>query len=359
MTVMTSSPLAGWLPMARRSARAALVAGALGVCGATGCVRHPDPQAPAPAAGSTTLHTLQLDGRTRSYWLHLPAASRPGERLPLVLLFHGHLGSAREIRRVSHLDDAADRERFIVAYPEGAGRLVSSGPTWNAGTCCGYATSHAVDDVAFALAVVRQVIREQQADSTRVFAAGFSVGGMLALRLACEQSATFAGVADVEGAMPDVPCAPARPLSVLLIQGDADEALRADEVELRSSDPRPYAASLESAANFWKTVDACGAGWSLLSSGALTGLSNDACARGTAVALYTVHGNAHAWPGGSRSWMFGAHPAPSVDASALLLHFFASYATPRPLAPLEVIAVPRGEVWARVSSDPPPSPRRR
>jgi polyhydroxybutyrate depolymerase len=223
--------------------------------------------------------------------------------------------------RVTALNEEADRRGFIVAYLQGTGSFLTDGPTFNVGTCCGYAATHGVDDVAFAVAVATEIARHEHGDSTRIFAAGFSVGGMLALKLACDVSGVFAGVADVEGAMPDVRCAPQRGVSVLLIQGDADEDLRADEVELRASQPAAYAATLEAAANFWAVTDGCARGWSLASTVDAFRLSAPGC-RGGAVTLYSVHGSGHSWPGGRRSWAFGSRPTQAVGASALVLDFF-------------------------------------
>ena len=80
----------------------------------------------------------------------------------------------------------------------------------DARTCCGYAAKHGVDDVAFLDSLVERLAAAKRIDRTRVTAAGFSAGGMLALRLACERPATFSRVVDVAGAMPDTVCARAR-----------------------------------------------------------------------------------------------------------------------------------------------------
>jgi polyhydroxybutyrate depolymerase len=229
--------------------------------------------------------------------------------------------------RVTGLNEEGDRRGFIVAYLEGTGSLLTDGPTFNVGTCCGYAMTQGIDDVAFAVAVATEIARHAHGDSTRIFAAGFSVGGMLALKLACEASDVFVGVADVEGAMPDIQCQPHRGVSVLLVQGDADEDLRADEVELRAARPAAYAATLEGAANFWAAADSCAPSWSLASTVDWFRLSAITCRDG-AVTLYSVHGNGHSWPGGRRGWALAHHPTRAVAASALLIDFFGT-ARPR------------------------------
>lgn len=292
------------------------------------------PPAAAPLAaslpGSTTLHSIVVDGRTRTYWLHVPRGARSDLPLPLVLVFHGHEESATVVMHASDLDAEADRQGFLVAYPDGSGRLRSAALSWNVGTCCGYARRHGIDDVDFAVALARTLVREAGADSTRVFAAGFSAGGMLALKLGCERAETFAGVADVEGAMPDAVCTPVRPVSVLLVQGDADDELRNDEVELRApATSRAYAASLESAAGFWAARNGCAVDdWSLAAAAEWTRISAQRCTSGRPVTLYTVRDNPHAWPGGHRTWVLAATPAPGMSASAIILGFFADRSAP-------------------------------
>src|SRR5687767_1404970 len=97
--------------------------------------------------------SLQHGGRQRSYLLHVPRATESARSLPLVLAFHGGGGEAEGFKGYAGLDAVADREGFLVAYPNGSGLLPRRLLTWNAGECCGYAMNQRVDDVGFAVAV--------------------------------------------------------------------------------------------------------------------------------------------------------------------------------------------------------------
>ena len=158
-----------------------------------------DTRAATLAPGSHTL-VVQHGGRSRSYIVHLPAASRSGTALPLVLAFHGGGGEAAGLQRYAGLDAVADREGFIVVYPFGTGPLPRRLLTWNAGECCGYAMNNNVDDVGFAIAVIDDLARRTSVDANRVYATGHSNGAMMVYRLAAERADRVAAIVPVAGA---------------------------------------------------------------------------------------------------------------------------------------------------------------
>ena len=299
---------------------------------APGCARVIGARSLAVArAGATTFHTLDVAGRRRSFLLHVPPSYRPGHPLPLVLVLHGHLGNANVAMEASGMNEEADRRGFVVAYPNGTGPLRYAFLSWNAATCCGSSRSSRVDDVAFADSLAAALARAGLADPRRVYAAGFSVGGMLALRLACERAGTFAAVADVAGAMPDTACAPRRAVSVLFFQGEEDDELRFDLRTLRRVDGHRFAHSLENALRFWARRDDCAPAIERDSTAGYT-RESARCPGARSVELYTVRGHPHAWPGGVRTWVLGPRPAPAVRASAIILDFFAHQPAGSPAA---------------------------
>lgn len=273
-------------------------------------------------AGSTSFHELRVGGRTRRFLLHLPPAAAV-RRVPLVLALHGHHGNGAVLAAQSHLDAVADRLGFAIAYPDGTGRFGYLALSWNVGTCCGDAHADSVDDLAFADSLIAATGRTVSVDITRVFAAGFSAGGMLALRLACTRAVQFLAVADIQGAMPDAACIPSRPVSVLLLQGDEDDELRYDLRTLRQPDGQYFAHSLEQALSFWSRINGCVPGAVARDTQPeATRTRATQCPPGRAVELVTVAGHPHAWPGGDRTWFLAPRPAGGIDASQLVLEFF-------------------------------------
>jgi len=157
------------------------------------------------------LLTIQHDSMDREAILHLPNASTGGI-LPLVLSLHP-LGNDMYGQAV--LDgfmDVSDNENFLLVYPNGiAGGsadpigITTSGKSWNAGSCCPTGTTRKIDDVGFIKTLIKYLIDniselsggQMQIDTSSIFATGFSNGGFMSNRLACEAPELFAAIGPV------------------------------------------------------------------------------------------------------------------------------------------------------------------
>lgn len=243
-------------------------------------------------------------------------------------MFHGYQANGATLMYESEMNEAADRAGDAIVYADGTGPFPYWGLTWNAVSCCGSAAEKKVDDIGFSGAIVHSLVDAGFADATRVYAAGFSAGGMLALRLACTSSRTYAAVADVAGAMPDTACVPARPVPVLLIQGEDDSDLRDDQSVDKHRKVHPWSTALEKALTFWGRVGGCGSSTLRDTTASYIRLRAGSCPEGEEVTLVTVHDHPHAWPGGRPAWVFGTRPAPAPNASEMLLDFFARHTSP-------------------------------
>jgi polyhydroxybutyrate depolymerase len=122
---------------------------------------------------------LTVNGLERSYLLHIPPGLDSQQPLPVVFAFHGGSQTPRGMRTVTRLNDVADQANFLVVYPEGVYR------SWNAGHCCGNAVTHNVDEPAFIRQMLFDLGTIASIDPKRIYALGYSNGGMLAYRLAC------------------------------------------------------------------------------------------------------------------------------------------------------------------------------
>lgn len=171
-----------------------------------------------PGAGTHTSQTVMVDGVERHYDLFVPVTYDPQNTSPLVLNFHGLLGSPSQQADWSQFNQQATLRGMVVAYPEGIGA------SFNAGACCGEAQSSNVDDIGFARALVDKLTSELCIDPRRVYVTGMSNGGHMSHTLACEAADVFAAAASVTGVMGLNPadCQPSRPISIMQFHGTAD-----------------------------------------------------------------------------------------------------------------------------------------
>ncbi len=72
----------------------------------------------------------------RSYMVHIPPNLDPLRPLPLVVAIHGAFETAKDMEKRSGFSNLADKEGFVVVYPNGIG-LFGLLQHWNAGHCCG------------------------------------------------------------------------------------------------------------------------------------------------------------------------------------------------------------------------------
>lgn len=282
--------------------------------------------APASAQELDAEHSVTVGGAARTYRLHIPVGAPPGA-LPLVVVFHGGGGNARNAARMSGMDAKADEAKFIVAYPNGSGPMAGGLLTWNTWRCCGYALDNRIDDVAFVRAMVEAIAREHAIDRKRIFATGLSNGGMMTYRVGCELADVFAAIAPVAGALDTEDCKPSAPVSVIVFHGKIDQHVPFEGgVPTKTVDYRHPRTdkSVGYAIDFWKRHDRCDAAPARERKGSVTHDSYACPATSTAVELYAIDGQGHAWPGGEKGLRAGNVDAPTTEISAtnLMWDFF-------------------------------------
>lgn len=176
------------------------------------------PAIPANASFVQTEHRLTVDGRERTYIVQSP--KQPRGKLPMVFLFHGGGGRGENLAAFGFREMVA-RKNFLAIYPTGWKN------NWNDGRNASRiaAQQEGVDDVKFVRAIVDDLAVRHQIDRTRLFATGASNGGIFSHYLAVHAADLFAAVAPVIGGLAE-PVAPlfkpSHPISLLVIQGDAD-----------------------------------------------------------------------------------------------------------------------------------------
>jgi polyhydroxybutyrate depolymerase len=274
--------------------------------------------------------TLIYEGIERSYLIRLPSGLAQGRGLvPLVVVLHGGGGNADNAERMTGFTEKAEKEGFIVVYPEGTGRFKGKLLTWNAGHCCGYAMKNRVQDVGFINALLDKLMKDYPVDPKRIYATGMSNGGMMTHRLGIELSNRFAAIAPVVATLFGDEAKPQYPVSALMINGMLDKHVPNQGGPPGGRFPNawdgtPAKPALEQAA-FWANADGCANTAEQEDRGAFI-LSQYPCPAGRVVAIYLVKDNGHAWPGGQQGSRRGDTPSSALNATDVIWAFFKAHA---------------------------------
>jgi polyhydroxybutyrate depolymerase len=162
-----------------------------------------------------------VDGITREYILHLPKNYGAGT-YPLVMVFHGGGGTAEQIKDHTKFNKLADRENFMVVYPNSVDK------NWSDGRI-GDKLPMERDDVKFIDMLLDTLINNYKVDSKHVFATGISNGGFFSFYLAYKLSKRILAIAPVSANIPDnlkENWKTEIPISLMLINGTKDPLVK-------------------------------------------------------------------------------------------------------------------------------------
>ena len=186
------------------------------------------------------------NGEEREYFLYVPDSYNENTDYPVLLNFHGFGGNAKDyINYESDFRDVAEQEGVILVYPQGS--LLSGFSHWNAAPVAEDNKSN-TDDIGFIELLIRDLQEDLSIDPNRIYATGFSNGGMFSYALACFTEGLIAGVAAVSGLQLNLEdCAPSHPINVLIAHSTTDDVI-------------PYAgssdvASVDETVSFWRTAN--------------------------------------------------------------------------------------------------------
>lgn len=276
----------------------AMAASSSSAASPTPSVRPPE----VPAPGNHQL-AMTWDGLERTYEVHAPPGYRPGHKLPLVVAIHHLRGDPVTMRQMTQFDAKADKEGFLVAYPNGVDTA------FNALICCSDN-----DDVGFIRAMVERLTRRWGADPARVYATGISQGADMSFRLAVEVPGMFAAIAPVSGgflgerAEKDPTFKPSRPVSVVSFIGDRDRLNKRMQAGLRT----------------WYRKLGCTPGATApVDPGKTVNRTAATCADRSDVVSYFISGMGHSWPGGTEDGL--GDPDTKINAVDVMWTFFKSH----------------------------------
>jgi polyhydroxybutyrate depolymerase len=253
------------------------------------------------------LEELISAGQVREFQLHIPAAYKADTPAALVLGFHGAGSNALQFESYSGFSYLADREGFIVVYPQALGEH----HTWN--TTMGSTNP----DLQFVRDLIDVLSARCSIDQNRVYASGHSNGGGMANRLACDLSDRIAAIGSVSGAYQWAEdCSPSQPVAVLSVHGTDDPIIPYNGFEGTDAPPAAYyliGVPIPQWASSWAHRNDCQEKSSrVVQSDQVIEDKWSNCSAGVEVFLYTVRGGGHGW-------------TQAFDAAQVIWDFFARH----------------------------------
>jgi polyhydroxybutyrate depolymerase len=285
----------------------------------------------AAKSDGNTQGSLTVDGRERTYELHVPVTYKTDQPVPLALILHGRLGDGRGTAALTHFDKVSDAHGFLAIYPDGLHR------SWADGRKVTDSDKEGTDDVKFLSELIHKLSSAHRIDGSRIYVAGISNGGFMTQRVACELSDQIAAVGVVAATMSEqiaASCHPNKPVSVVMMQGSLDTFVPIQGGAMGPNGSRGQILSLRATAEKWAGFDGCNSApeRSTLPDIARDGTtvqreSFSGCKEQAEVVAYTVEGGGHTWPGGKQylpAAIIGKTTR-NMDASEILWEFFARH----------------------------------
>ena len=290
-----------------------------------------------------------FEGVLRDYIVFLPQNYNGVDKLPLVFNLHGGSLNAQQQLDYSKMNEVADTAGFIVVYPNAVFTAWSCGINLTAGH---------VNDVGFIDALIDTLANNYSIDEERIYCCGFSLGGFMSQRLACELSNRIAAIADVAGSIAQdftTNSTTAHPIPVLKFHGTADQII--------PYDGKNDYCSVQQTLTHWANFNHC----NLPDTTLLFNIDTlDGCTvqkikytfyqDSGEVVHYKVLNGGHSWPGGDTAYFTHlsvgliGNTSMDINASELIWDFFKNYNL-TDLYPVRVTNLFLEKTYVKVNTD--------
>ncbi len=259
----------------------------------------------AVSPGTTQNRTLSVGTVAGSYWLTVPRSYRPGNPMPLILLFYGFGSDPLQFSALTNLPSKASSAGYLVAVPQ------AQSSEWQFG---GLGT-----DGTFVNGLLQEIGSTYCVDQRRVFAAGFSAGAAFTIAYTCTHQGQIAAIATVAVEF-QLGCT--RPISILAFHGTEDPLVPYQNGAVGLSLPGVKVRGTELNMGDWAHLDHCQSTPKQTRVGfQVVRQQWSGCLDSTSVELYSVLGGGHSWPGADPKASVGL-TTEEISATTLALAFF-------------------------------------
>ena len=198
--------------------------------------------------------TMIYDGNAREYIVYIPASYDGSNAYPLLFSFHGGGGTSSDFININDMRPIADTAGFIAIYPQAAIDPDDGSFSWLHKA----PTTH--NDIFFIEAIIDTLSTQYMIDNNRVYACGYSEGGIFSYELGCRLNNRIAAFSSVSGSMLVDAfrdsyynlgfCTPVHPTAVMLIPGTIDSSPHSNYNGLQ-----PYYMSVSEITTYWSSIN--------------------------------------------------------------------------------------------------------
>lgn len=243
-----------------------------------------------------TNNSFVHNGITRDYLTYSPSIYTGSTPVPLVIALHGLGDNMNNFANIG-MNYIADTANFIVVTPQAILETQFTNATaWNSGAgVLGFTLNPNVDDIGFLSELIDTISANYNINNQRVYVCGFSMGGFMSQKLACELNNKITAIASVAGTIGStITCTPGRAVPVCHFHGTGDSTV--------AYTGNQYGNDAEDLVNFWVTNNSCGSSPTVT---VLPDLANDGyivthslydgCTDNADVEFYRVDSAGHEW----------------------------------------------------------------
>ena len=201
--------------------------------------------------------SLQHQNYQRQYIVHLPPGYNNNSPTPAVIVLHGGSGNYQSVQGFTQMNFVSNQNDFLAIYPQGIGNA-PPGYSWADGRNT-TADQAGIDDVGFMSKLIDTLYNDYNIDTNRVYICGFSNGGFMTQRLACETPELFAAIGGL-GCSIDTnliqTCNPNQAVPMAYFSGTADPEVPYNGGAMNNPIVTPIVA-IDTAVQFWVKNNNC------------------------------------------------------------------------------------------------------